>query len=145
MGRKPLVLIGLLVAGGGTIWVGFTDTVPMFLVADRGGRPRRRACCPRRMQATVADVIGTKGRGGPVLAAFQMAADVGAILGPIVAGLLADHMSYLAAFAVTGALCLRRGGRLAARPGDAAPRGDPTDDSTRRRRRPLATEQSGQR
>lgn len=104
-GRKPTILLGLLVAGGGTVWVGFTDTVPMFLAATVVAGLGAGLLSPP-MQATVADVIGTRGRGGPVLAAFQMAADVGAILGPIVAGLLADHMSYLAAFAVTGALCL---------------------------------------
>ena len=58
------------------------------------------------LQATVADVLGSRGRGGPVLATFQMAADIGGVLGPIVAGLLADHVSFTAAFAVTGALCL---------------------------------------
>ena len=34
-------------------------------------------------QAAVADVVGSKARGGPVLAAFQMAADIGAVIGPI--------------------------------------------------------------
>jgi MFS family permease len=56
--------------------------------------------------ATVADVIGSRAKGGPVLAAFQMTADIGAILGPIAAGLLADQLSYAAAFTLTGALSL---------------------------------------
>src|SRR5699024_7778159 len=52
--------------------------------------------------AAVADVVGNRGRGGPVLAGFQMASDLGAILGPLVAGLLADVLSFQLAFTVTG-------------------------------------------
>jgi MFS family permease len=103
VGRKPLVLAGLLVAGGGTIWVGFTGSVPLFLVATLISGIGSGLLTPPQ-QATVADVIGQKGRGGPVLAAFQMSADIGAVIGPVAAGALADHLSYTAAFAVTGAL-----------------------------------------
>jgi MFS family permease len=104
-GRKPTVLVGLLVSAGGTVWVGFTDSVPMFLaatvIAGLGG-----GLLSPPLQASVADVVGSRGRGGPVLATFQMAADVGTIIGPIAAGLLADNLSYGTAFAVTGGLCL---------------------------------------
>ena len=55
-------------------------------------------------QAAVADIVGSRARGGPVLAAFQMAADVGTVLGPVGAGLLAQHYSYGVAFVVTGAV-----------------------------------------
>lgn len=104
-GRKPMVLIGLLVSGGGTIWVGFTETVPLFLTATVVAGLGAGLLAPPQ-QATVADVIGSKSRGGPVLAAFQMAADIGAVVGPISAGLLADYMSFSTAFAVTGSLCV---------------------------------------
>jgi MFS family permease len=40
------------------------------------------------------------GRGGQVIALFQMASDFGSILGPLVAGWLADRYSYRAAFAI---------------------------------------------
>ena len=46
------------------------------------------------------------GRGGRVVAVFQMASDLGAITGPLVAGLLADHVSFGAAFAVSAAVML---------------------------------------
>jgi MFS family permease len=105
IGRKPLVLTGLVVSGGGTVWVGFTDTVPWFLTATVVAGLGAGLLAPP-LQATVADVIGSRGRGGPVLATFQMAADIGAVLGPIAAGLLADNVSYLTAFAVTGSLCV---------------------------------------
>ncbi|MGY1602092.1 MFS transporter [Geodermatophilus sp. SYSU D00815] len=73
--------------------------------------------------ALVGDV--TPARGGRVVAVFQMAADLGAIAGPLVAGWLADVASYQAAFAVTtGVLALGLGTALAlprARTGTAAP------------------------
>jgi MFS family permease len=105
IGRKPLIIAGLIVAGGGTIWVGFTDNVPLFFAATVVSGIGSGLLTPPQ-QATVADVIGSKGRGGPVLAAFQMSADIGAVIGPITAGLLADGLSYTAAFATTGALAL---------------------------------------
>ncbi len=103
IGRKPMIIAGLLVAAGGTIWLGFTDTVLLFLTASVIAGLGSGLLTPAQ-QATVADVIGSKARGGPVLATFQMAADIGAVIGPIVAGLLADHLSYATAFAVTGIL-----------------------------------------
>ena len=39
-----------------------------------------------------------------MLAGFQMAADIGAIIGPVVAGALAERVGYAAAFGVTGAV-----------------------------------------
>ncbi len=102
-GRKPLILAGLVVSAGGTIWVGFTDTVLEFLIATTIAGLGTGTLTPPQ-QAAVADVIGAKSRGGQVLATFQMAADVGAILGPIVAGVLADQLSFTAAFVVTGGL-----------------------------------------
>ncbi|MFL6139430.1 MAG: MFS transporter [Frankiaceae bacterium] len=52
--------------------------------------------------AIVGDVAG--GRGGRLVAAYQMAGDTGVILGPVVAGLLADAISFRAAFLVTAAV-----------------------------------------
>lgn len=49
--------------------------------------------------AAVGDVAG--GRGGTVVAAFQMSADLGAVVGPLLAGWLADGYSFGAAFGVT--------------------------------------------
>ncbi|TFB47399.1 MFS transporter [Cryobacterium tagatosivorans] len=54
--------------------------------------------------AAVGDAAGASG-GRPV-AVFSMFADVGAIVGPLVAGLLADTVSYPAAFAVGALLFL---------------------------------------
>ncbi|MER7010847.1 MFS transporter [Saccharopolyspora sp. NPDC000359] len=100
-GRKPLVLIGLAVSGLATASLGFTDSVPWFLAASLVAGMGAGILNPAQ-NAAVADIIGTQGKGGPVLASFQMSSDLGAILGPLVAGVLADVISYQAAFAVTG-------------------------------------------
>jgi DHA1 family multidrug resistance protein-like MFS transporter len=52
--------------------------------------------------AIVGDVVA--GRGGTVVAAFQMAGDVGSVTGPVVAGWLADAHGYAAAFLVAAAV-----------------------------------------
>ncbi|WP_016697202.1 MFS transporter [Actinoalloteichus spitiensis] len=105
IGRKPLVLVGLLVSAGGTAWLGFTTTVPAFLAASLVAGLGAGLLSPPQ-GAAVADVIGRRGGGGPVLAGFQMAADVGAIVGPLLAGLLVDVSSYGLAFGVTGAIAV---------------------------------------
>ena len=51
-------------------------------------------------------MIGNERSGGRVLAVFQMASDSGAIVGPVVAGLLADRLGYGWAFGVTGGILL---------------------------------------
>ena len=104
-GRKPLVLAGLAVAGLATIWLGYVgDSVMLMLVCLVAGAGTGLLNAPQ--QASVADIIGNHRSGGPVLATFQLVSDVGAIIGPILAGLLAEHLSFRAAFAVTGAICL---------------------------------------
>ena len=51
--------------------------------------------------AIVGDLV--QGRGGPVFAAYTMSSDVGSVVGPIVAGRIAD-VSYGAAFAMTASI-----------------------------------------
>ncbi|MDV2474966.1 MFS transporter [Rhodococcus zopfii] len=104
-GRRPFVLTGLVVCGVGTIGMGLTDNVPLFFVTSLVAGIGSGLLGPPQ-QAAVADVVGSKARGGPVLAAFQMTADVGAVIGPVVGGLLADHLSYGVAFTVTGVILL---------------------------------------
>ncbi|KAA0024365.1 MFS transporter [Antrihabitans cavernicola] len=105
LGRKPFLVIGSSVCGVATIAMGFTENVLLFfttsLIAGMGSGLINPA-----QQAAVADVVGSKARGGPVLAAFQMVADVGSVVGPLVAGIAAQHVSYAAAFTITGATLL---------------------------------------
>jgi MFS family permease len=48
----------------------------------------------------VGDLI--EGKGGQVIALFQMAGDAGMIVGPVVVGFVADHYGYRAAFGLSG-------------------------------------------
>jgi len=111
VGRRPMLLLGaaVSVAGlallgyGGSLWLvmtamcvfgagsAFLGTVPGALVGDVAGR-----------------------RSGTVVAVFNMASDLGAVIGPVLAGWLVDQGSYGAAFglgaavvAVAGLLGLR--------------------------------------
>ena len=54
--------------------------------------------------AAVGDAAG--GRSGTAVAVFSMCSDLGAIVGPVVAGLLADRFSYGVAFGVSAGLAL---------------------------------------
>lgn len=105
LGRRLPMLVGLAVTGGATMWLGFTRGVPEFLIAALIAGAGTGLVTPAQ-GATVADVIGSRARGGPVLAVVQMTADIGSIFGPIVTGLLVDHLSYPAAFLLTGGVAL---------------------------------------
>jgi MFS transporter, DHA1 family, tetracycline resistance protein len=105
VGRRPPVLVGLLVFGVGMGALGFVTSPPLFLVLSLVAGLGSGMVNPP-MNAAVADVIGSRARGGTVLAGFQMAADTGAILGPILAGLVAESAGWPAAFALTGVLAL---------------------------------------
>ena len=61
------------------------------------------------LQASIADVIGSDRPAGNVLAAFQMAGDLGGILGPVVAGAIVDRAGYGAAMTVSGGLAVLAG------------------------------------
>jgi MFS family permease len=105
LGRRLPMLVGLVVTGGAMIWLGFTSTVPEFLAAALIAGMGTGLITPAQ-GATVADVIGSQAKGGPVLAVTQMTADIGAVLGPIATGMLADAFSYSAAFVLTGCISL---------------------------------------
>src|SRR5947209_2434843 len=105
VGRRLPMLVGLAITGGATMWLGFTRGVPEFLAAALIAGAGTGLITPAQ-GATVADVIGSQARGGPVLAVVQMTADIGSIFGPIATGLLVDHLSYPAAFILTGGVAL---------------------------------------
>jgi MFS transporter, ACDE family, multidrug resistance protein len=57
-------------------------------------------------QAAVADIIGSKARGGTAVATYQMMADFGAIVGSLAVGEIAQHLTFGAAFVISGAILL---------------------------------------
>ena len=104
-GRRPPLLVGLVLCTIGTVYLGFTTSLPTFLAASLLTGIGSGLINPP-MTAVVADVIGSRARGGAVLAGFQMAADLGAIIGPVLSGAIAEVWNFSAAFAVTGAVSL---------------------------------------
>ncbi|SFB32912.1 Predicted arabinose efflux permease, MFS family [Amycolatopsis marina] len=102
-GRKPPALVGLALLAVGTVLLGQAQEPWLFLVASLVAGFGSGALNPAQ-SAAVADVLGKKARGGGVLAGFQMSADVGAVLGPLAAGAIAEAWSFGAAFAVTGGI-----------------------------------------
>lgn len=104
-GRKGILMIGLVVTGFATIALGVSAHLVPFLVLSALAGMGAGLTNPAQ-QAAVADVVGSDRNGGKVLAYFQMAMDIGAISGPIIAGLVADHLGYGWAFALSGAVCL---------------------------------------
>jgi DHA1 family multidrug resistance protein-like MFS transporter len=104
-GRRPLVISGLLVSGISTIFLGWCDTVPLLIAASVVAGMGAGVLNPAQ-QAAVADVIGADRSGGKVLASFQMASDSGAILGPVLVGVVVQLSGYTAGFAISGALLL---------------------------------------
>lgn len=104
LGRRPLVLGGLVVSAIGFAALGQVGTLPLLfalcLVTGVGA-----GMINPGQQATVADVIGQERSGGRALAAFQMCQDAGAIIGPVVIGFVADRAGFGWAFAGAGVVC----------------------------------------
>lgn len=102
-GRKPFLIIGSLICAAGTAGLGLASNLPWLLLTSFVAGLGSGMFTPAQ-QAAVADVIGPKARGGPVLAGFQMAADLGTVIGPVAVGAVAQHFSYGLALALTGAV-----------------------------------------
>lgn len=102
-GRRPLLLSGLAVCAAGTAVMAAVPSLwwlcAMSVVAGLGAGMLAPA-----QQVVVADVVGSNRSGGSTLASFQMAQDLGAILGPIVTGFVAGWLGFGWAFALTGAV-----------------------------------------
>lgn len=104
-GRKKLIILGFVLAGLCTMFLGLKEQLWWYLILSAISGIGAGLSTPS-LQATVADIIGSKSRGGHVLASFQMASDLGAICGPLIIGFLADTYSYKIAFLLSGLLLL---------------------------------------
>jgi len=101
VGRRPALIVGttttavgmLILAAAGAGWV------LLLAMAVLGAASAFMGSAPA---ATAGDVAGAAGKGS-VIATFQMTADFGAIVGPLLAGLLADTVGFTWAF-LTGAV-----------------------------------------
>ena len=119
VGRRPAIIIGSTLAAGSILAVPFAPNIWVLIVALSvyGVASAFLGTAPA---ATVGDVAGT--RSGTAVAIFSMCSDVGAIIGPLAAGALADHVSYGAAFGIGAGLLIGAAG-VAVR----MPRSDPND------------------
>ena len=102
-GRRAASIIGANIVFVGVLILTFSVNAWMFLlsmiVLGFGGA--FLATTPASM---VGDII--KGKGGKVIAIFQMAGDAGMIFGPIIIGWISDVYSYRAAFGFSAAIFL---------------------------------------
>jgi MFS family permease len=104
IGRRPLLIGGLMLSAVTTAVLGLTESAPMFFVAAViAGAASGVYNSPQ--QAAVADIIG-KARGGTAIATFQMMSDFGSIVGSFGVGVLAQQLSYGWAFGISGAILL---------------------------------------
>ncbi len=119
-GRRVMAFSGLLLAGSAVTFMGFAPVAWVFvsLTACLG---IGAAFYGSVDSAAVSDVIGTRRSGGQVLAVYQMCSDFGMILGPLVAGMIADAWGFVPAFIMSGLLLVAaaftwaRSGRRAGR------------------------------
>ena len=110
-GRRPALLLGAFVSAAGLALLAVGGSVWLALVA-MGVFGAGSAYLGSAPAALVGDVAGK--RSGTVVAVFNMASDLGAVIGPVLAGFLVDHGSFAAAFglsavvvAIAGLLGLR--------------------------------------
>lgn len=111
VGRRPAIVVGGLLAAAAIVGVSLASGLPV-LIAALCVYGLAAAFLGTAPAAAVGDVVG--GRGGTAVSIFSMCSDVGAIVGPLVAGALADQASYPLAFGV-GALLLAASSAFALR------------------------------
>lgn len=105
IGRRSLLISGLLVCGVATIGLGVATSLPIFLTAACiAGAASGLYTSPQ--QAAIADILGNSARAGTPVAAFQMMADFGAIVGALVVAKIAEHFSFTLGFTLSGVVML---------------------------------------
>jgi MFS family permease len=102
-GRKAASIIGANAVMVGVLLLTFATNTWIYLLsmAVIGFGGAFLATVPASI---VGDII--KGKGGKVIAVFQMAGDAGMIVGPVVVGWLSDLYSYRVAFGASAAIFL---------------------------------------
>jgi MFS family permease len=102
-GRRPVIIGGLALGALGFALLPSLATLGGLVVAMvlLGFAGAADSVAPG---AVLGDVVGS--RGGTVVAVFQMAGDLGAVLGPVIAGSMADNHGYGPAFYVSALVAL---------------------------------------
>ena len=107
IGRRPVMVIGGALAAAATLAMPFAPDLPLMvmLLCVYGVASAALGTAP-----TAALGDAAKDAGSQPVAIFSMIGDAGAIVGPLAAGLLADHLGMGAAFGVGAAILLAGAG-----------------------------------
>jgi DHA1 family multidrug resistance protein-like MFS transporter len=102
VGRRPVIIVGLVFGAVAFLVLPAAPAVAGLIVATVliGVAAASDSVAPG---AVMGDVVS--GRGGTVVAVFQMAGDLGAVLGPVVTGWVADQAGYSPAFVLCAVVC----------------------------------------
>jgi MFS family permease len=102
IGRRPVIAFGLAVGTVSFLVLPAIPAIAGLVIATLliGVAAAADSVAPG---AVMGDVVA--GRGGTVVAVFQMAGDLGTVLGPVVTGLVADHAGYSSAFVLCAVVC----------------------------------------
>lgn len=102
-GRRPVIVFGLVCGAAGFVLMPAlgSRTGLLIVMVLLGVAAAADSVAPG---AVLGDVVG--GRGGTVVAVFQMAGDLGAVIGPLLAGWIADTSGYSTTFLVSAAVSL---------------------------------------
>jgi MFS family permease len=103
-GRRPAMLVGTIATAIGMLALALAGASAVVLVAMAvlGAASAFMGSAPA---AAAGDIAGSGGKGS-LIAGFQMTADFGAIVGPLVAGVLVDALGFTAAFLAGAAVSL---------------------------------------
>ena len=105
-GRRPAAAAGSAVVAMTALWLGFaTSLAGLMAVALLSGVGT--GLMSPAVNASVGDLVTTRDRdadAGPALAGFQMVGDLGAVVGPVVAGLAVEWSGYAAGFATVSVI-----------------------------------------
>jgi MFS family permease len=105
MGRRRLLIVGLTASGVVTALLGTVSSLPAFLIVGAvSGATTGIFMSP--MQAAVADILGSEARAGIPVAAVQMLSDLGAIVGSLTVGWVAEQLSFGWGFGISGIVLL---------------------------------------
>ena len=132
-GRRPVVIAGLALVVVGTASLALA-TLPgtaglVVLLAASAVAGAGAGLLQPAQGAAVADIVGSRRSGGPALSGFQMAADVGSIVGPVAAGALAENASFGGAFVLSASIALVALVVWARVPSGSGPAGDAAGDA----------------
>ena len=101
LGRRPVIMAGCVVSAVGMVMLALTSGPWAYLaaMAVAGAGSGLLDVAPAAM---IGDIIDRDG--GTLVASYQMAGDIGSVIGPVAGGLLVDSACYGAAFGLAAAV-----------------------------------------